>query len=190
VVVKRLATGEQLLLFEPPKSLAIFSDRKRYRYVLSREWPAGKGLCLFILLNPSTADAETNDPTTRRCIGYAQRWGFSALNIVNLFALRATDPERLYRARDPVGPDNNRWILERLRAADLVVCGWGNHGAHRARDARVLMLIKSSGKEPHALGLTRNSRPVHPLRQPKSALPKPLSALVPRTTRMNTGGQP
>jgi hypothetical protein len=85
------------------------------------------------MLNPSTADASQDDPTIRRCIGFARQWGCGRLVVLNLFAFRATDPADLKRAADPVGPENRAWF-DRTLVDDLVggpvVCGWGVHGAH------------------------------------------------------------
>lgn len=113
------------------------------------------------MLNPSTADAERDDPTIRRCASFARAWGLGGMTVVNLFALRATDPARLRRARDPIGRDNDRHIAEAAAGADRVVVAWGVHGTLRDRDRAVLALL--AGARPRCLGLTRGGHPRHPL---------------------------
>ena len=140
---------------------AVLDRTRTYRYRLWRRWAAGNSV-LFVLLNPSTADAEHDDPTLRRCVGFARRWGFGGVEIVNLFALRATDPRHLRNAVDPVGPDNNRQIRRAAQAAELVVAGWGNHGARDGRAAIVSRLL-GRGRTLHCLGVTRQGQPRHPL---------------------------
>ena len=91
-------------------SSAAYSSDGRYRYALSRGLDAGLGVCLFVMLNPSTADAERDDPTVRRCRILAAQFGFTTLWVANLFALRSMDPRLLRTHADPVGPDNEGWI--------------------------------------------------------------------------------
>src|ERR1700722_10081597 len=122
-------------------SSAIFDTSGRYRYRLSRQWRKDGDTVAFIMLNPSTADHEHNDPTIRRCIGLAKLWGFSALNVVNLFALRATAPTTLQKARNPIGRQNNSYIRTTVEEADRIVLAWGNHGQLRERDREVLDLL-------------------------------------------------
>jgi hypothetical protein len=137
-----------------------------YRYLLSRRWGAGAG-ALFVMLNPSTADDRADDPTIRRCVGFARRWRAPALEVVNLYALRATDPRDLFAHPAPVGPDNDRVIAEAARRAALVIVAWGVHGARdRERTARVIALI---GREVACLGTTGGGDPRHPLYLPARA---------------------
>ena len=84
---------------------------------------------VFLMLNPSTADAIDNDPTVERCLRRALKMGFGGLMVCNTFAYRSTDPEKLYEVEDPVGPENDQIILARARSAGMVICGWGTHGA-------------------------------------------------------------
>lgn len=146
---------------------AVFSPDRKYRYTLVREFVAGKGIAAFLLLNPSTADETTNDPTVRRCMGYAMHWGFRRLIVTNIFALRSTDPKALYMAKDPVGPDNDQWIQACCRMADLIVCGWGAHGVlnHRGFDVRNML----RPYKPQCLGKTKEGQPRHPLYLPADA---------------------
>lgn len=104
---------------------ALISECGLYRYRLWRRWGIGPH-ATWIMLNPSTADADLDDPTIRRCIGFARAWGFSAIEVVNLFALRATNPRELGRSADPIGPDNDRHLSEAGRAAELRIAAWGH----------------------------------------------------------------
>ena len=141
------------------KTGAVLSPCGQYRYRLSRSWLMGEGTVLFIMLNPSTADAETDDPTIRRCIGFARRWGFRALAVGNLFALRATDPRELKRVADPVGPDNDEHLLAMAEAAAATIAAWGQFGVYLQRERHVRQMI---GGLEH-LGLTKQGYPRHPL---------------------------
>ena len=140
---------------------AIFSPCRQYRYVLRRRVGWGPSTCLFIMLNPSTADEEQEDPTVRRCMDYAHRWGYGVLVVCNIFALRATDPTRLYQAPDPVGPENDAYILEEASRADCVVAAWGNHGALNERSHAVRVLLADVLVQ--CLGINRSGAPKHPL---------------------------
>lgn len=145
---------------------AVISECGTYRYRLTRRvGNPVRGTCLFIMLNPSTADAENDDPTIRRCMGFAAAWGFGMLEVVNLFAFRATDPKALLGASDPVGPDNDRHIEEAARGAGCIVAAWGVHGRLRDRGNRVLEMLwgMDMGKPVLALGLTIDKAPKHPL---------------------------
>lgn len=113
----------------PETSGAEFSDCRTWRYRLWRIWDDTKPYANFIMLNPSTADANVLDPTVTRCVDFANRWGYGGLHVTNLFALVSTDPEGLYRATDPIGPGNDRAIRETAQGAGAVVCAWGNHGS-------------------------------------------------------------
>lgn len=147
---------------------ALFSECRRYRYTLRRHWGGRRGYAMFVGLNPSTADEERDDPTVRRCIGYAQSWGYSGLCMTNIFAFRATDPAVMLAEPDPVGPDNDYWLLESARRAAIVVAAWGVHGAHRDRHAAVRGLLPSL----HLLRLTQQGYPGHPLYLPKALTPR------------------
>lgn len=132
-----------------------------YRYGLGRAWnPFGHGVC-YVMLNPSTADATLDDPTIRRCIGFARTLGFGWLSVVNLFALRATNPDELKRHPDPVGPDNDEAILREADAATTIVCAWGAHPIGRLRAAKVRELLEP--RPLRALGVTKYGHPRHPL---------------------------
>lgn len=131
----------------------------RYRYDLTRRWADGPRV-VWVMLNPSTADAEADDHTVRCCIGFSQRLGYGALTVVNLYALRATDPEELGRADDPIGPSNVAYLDLHLTAAPMVIAAWGAH-PWASKVADVLM----GGHRPlHCLGVTRDGSPRHPSR--------------------------
>jgi len=127
------------------------------------------GKVTFIMLNPSTADASLDDPTIRRCIGYAKDWMMSKLEVVNLYAYRATDPKELWKVEDPVGEDNNLYIQNALYTSDLVVCAWGNN-AKLDRVGEVLSVIKEF-TTPHYLELSKTGQPKHPLYLKKDLQP-------------------
>ena len=142
---------------------ASFSSCRRWRYLLWRRWDATRPVANFLMLNPSTADEFRLDPSCTRARLYAERWGFGALIVTNLFAWRATDPREMKAAREPIGRANDRAIVRAAREAALVVCAWGNHGAHLGRSACVRQLLEGAGIELHALRLTGASEPAHPL---------------------------
>src|SRR5262245_54865930 len=124
------------------------------------------------MLNPSTADEVKLDPSCTRARLYAERWGFGALIVTNLFSWRATDPGDMKAAKDPVGVGNDRAILHAARNSALVVCAWGNHGAHLGRSRRVLEVLRRKQVGLHALRLNGNGEPAHPLYLPGSLEPK------------------
>lgn len=140
---------------------AELSPDERYRYTLTREWGPGP-LALFVMLNPSTADAEFDDPTIRRCIGFARSWKLSGVIVVNLFALRATSPRALTEALDPYGPRNDVWIARMLRHRRVyeVVAAWGAHKLAAERAAQIELLRRRSLS---CLGTTKSGAPRHPL---------------------------
>jgi hypothetical protein len=115
------------------------------------------------MLNPSTATEERNDPTIERCQRRAAALGLPAFAVVNLFAFRATRPADLRAAPAPIGPENDRLLMETARDAALILCGWGTHGAHLGRGAQVEALLRQAGVPLHHLGLTRDGHPRHPL---------------------------
>lgn len=146
-----------------PASGAAFSACLRWRYLLWRRWDASRPAANFLMLNPSTADEARLDPTCARARDYAARWGYGALVVTNVFAWRATDPEAMKAAADPVGPANDRAITRAARGAALVVCAWGNHGAHLGRSGEVVARLKRAGVPLHVLRLNGSGEPAHPL---------------------------
>lgn len=136
-----------------------------YRYTLKRDLATlhGEGTVLFVMLNPSTADAVEDDPTIRRCISYARDWGFATLLVGNAYAMRATDPLLLEEAPDPVGPLNNQRLAELAAEADTVVIAWGTAiGPEREREV-LGILHRAHGDDLKCLGQTQSLRPAHPL---------------------------
>jgi hypothetical protein len=154
-----------------PDAPAVISACGRYRYLLTRRAGPGDRAAAFVLLNPSTADAATDDPTVRRCLGFARRWGCGRVLVLNLFAFRATHPADLRRAADPVGPQSRRWFHRVFSGWDggPVVCGWGVHGTHRDQDRTVRTWLAAHRVRPQGLGTTRDGHPRHPLYVPYSA---------------------
>ncbi|NDU99744.1 DUF1643 domain-containing protein [Pseudoroseicyclus tamaricis] len=159
---------------EGTRSEAFYSACEAYRYLLLREWGEGPRI-LWIMLNPSTADERRNDPTIERCQRRARAWGCGAMGIANLFAFRATRPAALKAAADPQGGDNAIAIEAALGwlAGGMVLCAWGVHGGHLGRGAALAAQLAARGQQLHALGLTKEGHPRHPLYLPYSARPAP-----------------
>lgn len=137
-----------------------------YRYSLWRKWAPGP-MCVFIGLNPSTADATLDDPTIRRCVGFAKAWGFSGLMMLNLFAYRATEPADMKDAQDPIGPENDDALHFAHSNTTTVIAAWGAHGTFKGRDKQVRAMLPRL----HYLRLTKDGHPGHPLYLPASLRP-------------------
>ena len=151
---------------------AIMSECGDYRYCLTRRWSDGP-TCGFIMLNPSTADADRDDPTIRRCISFAKREGCGGLIVVNLFAFRATSPKEMMCAYDPIGPENNWNFKLAIEEIDgPIIAAWGNDGAFLGKGAAVAW---RHGGVLKCFGHTRSGQPKHPLYVPGDA---PLIPLV------------
>jgi hypothetical protein len=137
----------------------------RYRYTLRRAWMGGSAV-VWLLLNPSTADASLDDPTVRRMRAFSMAWGYGSMRVVNLFALRSPHPCELTAAArrgiDPVGPGNDAWIEREAEGGELVVAGWGVHGLKSPERVRaVLRLLQDLPV--WCLGVTSEGAPRHPL---------------------------
>jgi hypothetical protein len=141
---------------------AIFDAGGRYRYALWRTWSNDYPRIAFIMLNPSTADEQRDDPTIRRCIGFARAWQFGSVEVVNLFAYRATDAKELLKVDDPVGEENNRFLIQAVERCSTVVVGWGTGGTLLGRDRQVMELL-AGRQDVHCLGVTKDGQPRHPL---------------------------
>lgn len=151
---------------------AVISDDGLYRYRLERRWAPGHAVT-WVMLNPSTADAEIDDPTLRRITGFSRRMGFGRLIVVNLYAFRATEPRDLWRATDPVGPDNDEHLRDALTGHEVVVA-WGAH-ARPDRIARFLQIHRDApgAGRLHALTVTGSGQPGHPLYVRSDRTPAP-----------------
>lgn len=143
------------------QSSAIFSIDKVHRYSLTRVWSPGGKMAVFIGLNPSTADEVENDPTVRRCINYAKAWGCDGLYMLNIFAFRGTDPKDMKVANNPIGLENDFWLLERCKGAEVIIAAWGVHGEHQDRGKNVMKLLDDLDVK--CLGTTKEGHPRHPL---------------------------
>lgn len=146
---------------------AVISQCGQYRYQLTRpgDMTATRGPAVFIMLNPSTADSTLDDPTIRRCRGFAQKWGCAGIVVLNLYALRSTNPDALWDHPDPVGPDNDDWLATATAGASEVVCAWGvNAQPSRARE--VATMLATGGVKLKCLGTTKSGAPRHPLYVP------------------------
>ena len=144
-------------------STAVYSNCENYRYALTRTWDPDGQRVLFIMLNPSKATEIQNDPTVERCERRARALGYGAFRVTNIFAWRETDPQKMRRAKDPVGPDNDTQIAESVVWADTIIAAWGTHGEHLGRGREVTSLLHSVGKPVHTLGLSKAGHPRHPL---------------------------
>jgi len=150
---------------------ATFSSCGLYRYKLWRIWDDLQPYCMFLMLNPSTADENKNDPTVERCQRYATKWGYGGLHVCNIFAYRSTDPKGLLIPKDPVGPKNNEAIFDVASEAGIVVCAWGNHGLLNNRSDQIRKLL--ANKKLHCLKINKSTgQPGHPLYLKKDLTPQ------------------
>lgn len=156
----------------PVKGRADFSRDRRHRYRLERRWEDARPTLGVIMLNPSAADAHTDDPTIRRVTGFARAWGFGGLDIVNLFSLRTPSPSDLCGAPDPLRrAPNDRRLRAVIDHADALWLAWGAHGVHmrRADEIARLLLSRKAARPTFTIGLTKNAQPRHPLYAPRHA---------------------
>lgn len=145
------------------KSGAIFSSCRQYRFTLWRRWDYSRAPVAFIMLNPSTADEVKNDPTVERCERRARAMGAGGVTVLNVFALRSTDPKALYSHADPVGPGNDAAIVMACSEASMVICAWGGHGRYLDRGRKVIELLETNGIKPYCLHINSDGTPKHPL---------------------------
>jgi hypothetical protein len=156
------------------RQISLFSDHEEeggdaiiqgiYRYLLTRWWGPAPETLLWVLLNPSVADASRSDPTLRRCIAFSKREGYQRMAIVNLFAFRATDPQELRLAQDPVGALNRSYVEQAAASAHKIVVAWGDQGTFLCQDQQVLEWL--SAYQLWSLGQTKQHCPRHPLYRP------------------------
>lgn len=164
----RARRGSAEPLFDGVDRQALLSPCQRYRYNLWRGWD-DRPPALFIGLNPSTADAEKDDPTIRRCVRFARDWGYGGLWMANLYAWRSTDPKGLCSADYPVGDENDNWLSSMAWHAGIVIAAWGAWpGPDPHRPAAVMDLVGGL----HVLGLTKKGEPRHPLYMPAATQPQ------------------
>ncbi len=149
------------------RNTAILSECRKYRFALWRTWDDSKPYVMFVGLNPSTADENTDDPTLTRCINYAKSWGFGGVCMANLFAYRATEPKDMKAAKNPIGYDNNEWLKKLSKEAGLVVAAWGNDGSYQGRSEQVKQLLPNI----HCLKINKSGEPAHPLYQKSNLKP-------------------
>ena len=135
----------------------------RYRYLLRRSWDFDRMRALFVMLNPSTADAEIDDPTIRSCARLCRSWGYGSFEVVNLFGWRATDPSELAKAASPVGPDNDSIAACAIARCDVAIAAWGAHSMAERRTDAMRRLIEHSRPAVFCLGSTKSGAPKHPL---------------------------
>jgi len=139
----------------------------QYRYWLLRVWDRSLRTLPIVMLNPSTADADNDDPTIRRCMAFAKREGFGGIRVVNLFAFRATSPDDMKAAADPFGPEGNAVLGEIFMVAGMtdmsVLAAWGAHGSHMGRAEMIKTSAKGWGANLVCLGTTKDGHPRHPL---------------------------
>lgn len=154
-------------------SSALYSPCERYRYALTRTWDETGERVLFVMLNPSKATELQNDPTVERCERRAWALGFGAFQVTNIFAWRETDPFAMRKAADPVGPQNDKVLMQGAAWADQIIAAWGTHGAHLARGAQVEALLRRAGKPLLTLGLSKGGHPKHPLYIAYAQRPEP-----------------
>lgn len=149
---------------------AAMSSDLKYRYYLTRVWNDEQDMAIFIGLNPSTADATEDDPTIRRCMGFARRLGCGGIGMLNLFAFRSTDPRELRRQANPISePDttiNDDWISKITGAHQTIIACWGTHGEYLFRGRNVALRVPGL----QCFGITKNKEPKHPLYLPAESV--------------------
>ena len=147
---------------------AEFSPCKIYRYTLTRQWEDGPCVC-FLMFNPSIATQVVSDPTIRRCVGFAQRWGYGRMIVLNLYAVRSTDPKAVGRmGLSSIGPMNDYWIAKAVEEAREVICAWGcaQHAPgilKRVQDVLSLIVERDRNMKINCLGYRKDGHPRHPL---------------------------
>ncbi len=156
---------------------AVFSDCYSYRYTLDRHLPfCGDdiGRIAFLMLNPSTATSDNNDPTVAKCCTYASAAGGTFLTVVNIFAFRSTDPDVLKTVDDPIGPENDSYILNVVSQSTMTICAWGKHGRILKRGAQVVQRLIDNGlsERLYSLHLNGDGSPGHPLYLPLKNTPQ------------------
>lgn len=142
---------------------ASFDPGQQYRYRLSRIWQPARDPLIWIMMNPSTADARKDDPTIRKCITFSLNSGYGGIVVLNLFALRATKPNDLLRVHDPIGPENDKYIQQELEFSFKICCAWGNFCGKKLEPRQKEVLRMLAGRTLYCLAKNDNGTPGHPL---------------------------
>jgi len=161
------------------KGTAQFSDCLKFRYTLTRDWSISgeeKKNILFLMLNPSTADADIFDPTVKRCFNYAKRWGYNHMTVCNIYAYRATNPKDMLRAKEEginiIGQHNDSYIWGCAMEAQKIICAWGASPWSRDRAKEVIQVLERyCGEKLFCLKKSKDGCPVHPLYQKNDLIP-------------------
>ncbi len=158
-------------------SSAVISDYGEYRYRLDRWWQDGDLRLVWVMLNPSTADAEVDDPTIRRCMNFSKTWGYYGVTVINLFALRATDPRELEAHPSPAGPEWTEHCVEVLSGIQPIVAAWGARPIAEKPGAELVKALGQDAARLFCLGTTKNGHPRHPLyvKSDQRLIPYPLA---------------
>jgi hypothetical protein len=151
------------------KQTPLISPCKKYRYWLTRWWDKNRPLAVFIMLNPSRANAAKDDPTIHCCVRLAQREGFGGIRVVNLFALRTPSRSKLARHQDPVGPDNDLHLRRAVQLGAVVILAWGEKVVVKSRPLNVLRRLRKTAKSLKCIEILKRGQPRHPLFLPKKA---------------------
>lgn len=158
------------------RSSAVFSPDYVYRYRLRRTWDEERGWLHWLMLNPSTADEAVNDPTLERCERRSAAMGYGGFIVTNLFAFRSPFPDVMFKHPEPIGEENDRWILQAARECDRTVCGWGVNGNHLGRSDAVRQMLRDAHILTFALAINDDGSPCHPLYLPYDLEPMPWAA--------------
>ena len=142
---------------------AVISDCGKYRYLLRRTWDYNRPRALLVMLNPSTADATLDDATIRSCVRLLNGQGYGSMEVVNVYAYRATDPSELTKQADPFGPRNETTIAAAVGRCDVVICAWGAYPPARQHASRLLNEVRSRRPATYCFGKTKAGAPKHPL---------------------------
>jgi len=140
----------------------------KYRYWLYRKWDKNKPLCLFIMLNPSTADDKKDDRTIKKCIFFAKKFGFGGFYVVNLFSFKTPHKKEIRTDNNPIGEKNDAIILDIAEKTNKIIVAWGNDGRYMGRSKKVLNLLEENSFSVYCLKLTKHKEPCHPLYLPKN----------------------
>jgi hypothetical protein len=157
---------------------AVFSECQQYRYQLREIWDTAKPLVLWLLMNPSVACTDYSDPTLRKTGKFARAWGYGGQLVGNVHAYRATDKNRLLEVADPVGPENDRMILEMAAQAKTVVLAYGRPPKALRQRGQDLAAILRQHQDLCHLRLAQDGTPVHPLYLPETLIPQPYSEMT------------